>query len=335
MKYLQITKQALVVLLAAAVFTSCDKKKEVEEVTSGQGRTTIKLVEGGAVEDQVVSVKAIDFIPDPQTLEVIDIRRDAQNSDELNKTVVVTIKDDTSALRIYNDSLVAHGGTPVDAFPGNWYTTDASTPKTGGDGGTYAVTFAPGVFAKQLKITIPNAQLLDPSTTYGLAFTIESVSPETFISYTRSLIITIGAKNIYDGIYQVEGNFIHPVYNGPFGTSSTGGPLEVAMITTGANTCSRLGVAPADIADYDGFIFWLTAANGGPGLTGFSNVFPAYSVDPSTNAVTIYALPGSANSVTWNNYGSTFDPVTHNFTMHYGYNGTRKIDETWTYLRPR
>ena len=83
---------------------------------------------------------------------------------------------------------------------------------------------------------------------------------------------------------------VHPTYFGPFGTPSTGGPLEVAMITTGANTCLVWVCCLADIADYDGFIFRLTPANGGPGLTGFLTYSPAYSVgDPSTNAVTVYA----------------------------------------------
>lgn len=332
MKYLNLSKQIAALAMVALVFTACDKVN-VQKSIGDAGKTKLKII-GGATETAPTVVSyGIDFVNAPKTLLMADIRRDVANESDLNKTMTVVIKDDVAAIAAVDPTLVY--------LPAAWYTiASTGTPRTGGVGGVFTLTYAPGEFAKQISITIPNATVMDPSTKYALGFTITSADQNGVITEQRSVVVTVGAKNAYDGIYVVTGNFQHPTYGPgagqPFGFASDGGLLEVALVTTGANTVSRLGVTPAgDIGDYDGFIFFLTAALGGPGYTGFSNVFPAYSVNPATNVVTVYALPGSANSVTWNNYTSTYNPGTKRFDMSFGYNGTRFMQETWIYARSR
>ncbi|MEI9955102.1 MAG: hypothetical protein WDM90_02015 [Ferruginibacter sp.] len=92
-------------------------------------------------------------------------------------------------------------------MPAAWYTIGASTPKTGGSGGTFNITIPAGEFAQPILITIPDATVLDPSTQYGLGFTITSVDASGKISTTNTTVFQVGAKNSYDGIYSiVSGN---------------------------------------------------------------------------------------------------------------------------------
>jgi hypothetical protein len=151
------------------------------------------------------------------------------------------IKDDVAA--------VTAAGYPV--FPAAWYTIQSEVPKVGGSGGTWTFNFNAGDFAKQIYITIPNATLLDPSALYGLGFTIQSVSADGTISTQKSIIIEIGAKNDWDGIYAVTGpmtdlavptltqwnnnNATSPISD-PF-VLANGGGWEAHLITTGGNEC--------------------------------------------------------------------------------------------------
>jgi hypothetical protein len=320
MKYLKSRRQFIMLGMAGLLFTACDKVDKVDPI-GDRGQTIVKILEGGTPGSKLY---AIDFVTTPTSIIGADIRRDVPNNTELNKSMVVTVKDDTAAVS-------AAGLTHLDP---SWYTLGSGVTKVGGEGGIYTVTFAPGELAKQINIVIPDATLLDPSETYGLGFTIMTADANGHITADKSLVVSIGAKNMYDGIYKVVGTFAHPTadYVGPFGTPGRGEPLEVALVTTGANTVSRLAVAPADVAGFDGFLFWSTADDA---FSGFSNVFPEYSIDPGTNVVTVYSN-NPANSVTWINYNSIYDPATKTFLMDYGYNSAaRRMQETWIYLRPR
>lgn len=308
MKYFNLPKQIAVVAIASLMFAACSKAK-----TNGQqgdvGQTFVKIL--GGADPFAINAKTgkIDFITTPQTILVADIRRDVPNNAELNKTVTVVVTDDNAAVAAADPSYVI--------LPSAWYTIGSEVPKVGGSGGTWTFTMKPGEFGKQIYITIPNAQLLDAATTYALGFTITTVDAGAKISKENTVVMEIGAKNKYDGIYKVTGLFQHPTY-GPGAGQTLGTPaeglLEVAMVTTGANTCNRVGVTPdGDIGGYTGFIFFLTAALGGPGYTGFSNVYPAYSMNPSTNVVTVVPKPSSPNTVTFVNNGSSYSPGTKTF----------------------
>jgi hypothetical protein len=322
MKYINLAKKFAVVALCAAAFTSCDKNDDDAEPIGDRGQTVVKLINGG---DPSVILWSVDFVNSPQTLLAADLRRDVPNETELNKTMTVVIKDDVAAVAAVDPTLVP--------LPTAYYTIGAATPKVGGQGGTYTITLTPGKFAEQIYITIPDATVMSTSTTYGLGFTITSVDADGKISASKSIVYKIGAKNAYDGVYKVSGVFTHPTtdYAGPFGTPGRGEPLEVDLVTVGATQVKRVCNQPG-WGGYEGFQFWITSGND---LTGFSNVFPMYDVNPATNVVHVYST-NAANTVTWFDVDSKFIPATHSFTMHYYYNApTRDIVENWAYLRSR
>ena len=350
MNYINLAKKAFLFCLVAIAFSACEKVNEITPIGDG-GQTLVRILGAGNIDANFkpagsldgnrvdtlfsgsgLALNAIDFVNKSTKLPtVVSIRRDVANKAELNKTMTVTIKDDTTAVNRHN----AINRTSLAQMPVSFYSIQSEVAKVGGQGGTYTFVFKPGEFAKEIFITIPNPTLLNPSTSYGLAFTITAVDAGGVISYSHTLLYQIGAKNDYDGVYRVTGSFVHPVYAGTFGTTADGGNLEVALVTSGSNTVNRSGVSPfGEIGGFDGFIFFLTTANGGPEYSGFGTVIPAFRIDPVTNVVTVYGKPGSTNAVTFINYGSTYDPATKSFDMHYGY-GTRLINETWTYLRSR
>lgn len=248
--------------IIASLFASCDKVKTVTPVGDG-GQTLVKLIDGGAPGSKSV---AIDFVAIPTTFTAADLRRDIPNSSELNKTMHVVVKDDTAALRAYDPSLVY--------LPSTWYTIGATTPKTGGKGGVFNITMNPGEHAKPIDLTIPNATLLDPSTKYGLAFTITSADAGGVLSVAKTIVVEIGAKNNWDGIYEVSGSFTD-LSNAAF-TSDY--PVSYALVTSGASTCDVINL------DLNGGIpgyFFLNAGSG----TYYGSYGYVITFNPATNAI--------------------------------------------------
>jgi hypothetical protein len=243
MKYLKITKQFAAIGIAAMLFTACDKV----ETTPGlgkSGQTLVTLLEGGNPYNVIKD--PVDFVPTPTTLTkgVIDIRREIPNSEELNKTITVTIKDDTAAVRAANASYVQ--------FPTALYTLTLSPgiTKTGGQGGVFTVVFQPGEFAKQIYINVPNATLLNPSSLYGLGFTITSADGGAKVANAKAVVVEVGAKNNWDGVYDITGTFSDI---NAAGAAFTGAyPLQYALVTTGANTCD---VVDNKYQGYPAYIF--------------------------------------------------------------------------------
>jgi len=224
-------------LIIAVAFTSCIEK----EVTPlGQEGTTIVKILGGGTPAAVVK-NPIDFVNTPQQILMVDLRKDAPNNDALNSPTTVTVVDDTAAVRAANPGYII--------LPSSWYTIQSEAPKVGGSGGSWTFTFDDGDFAKQIYITIPNATLLNPSALYALGFTITSVSADGKISFRKSIVVEIGAKNQWDGIYAVKGPMIDYAvptltqWNNNNASSPISDPFVLAhdgaweahLITTGAN----------------------------------------------------------------------------------------------------
>jgi hypothetical protein len=226
-------------LFMLVAFASCIKK----EVTplKDEGTTIIKILGGGTPAEVIKN--PIDFVPVAQQILVCDIRKDAPSAAALQGATTVVIKDDTAAVRAANPAYLH--------FPAAWYTLQADVSKVGGAGGTWTFTFDNGDFAKQIYITIPNATVLNPSALYALGFSITSVSADGKVSTQKSVVVEIGAKNNWDGIYAVTGPMVD-LAGSPFtqwndnnATTPTGDPFaaanggawELQLITTGGNEC--------------------------------------------------------------------------------------------------
>lgn len=219
---MNIKSSVFAFLVLALGFTACIKK----EVTplKDEGATFVKVLGGSS--PATVKSNPIDFITTPQVIVVCDVRKDAANSTDLAKTTTVTIKDDTAAVRAANPNYLH--------LPTAWYTLVGSgVTKTGGMGGNYTVNFNSGDFAKEIAIRIPNAQVMDPSRLYALGFTITGVTADSKISFEKSMVVEIGAKNPWDGVYLMSGTFTdlsNPVF-------TYIGDQQYSLITVSANKC--------------------------------------------------------------------------------------------------
>jgi hypothetical protein len=319
------------VLLAGAVLvSSCKKDKEFEPIGDA-GRTIVKMLNGGSTDEPSTSLTGVNFASGDQTIVVGEIRRDVPNEAELNQSVTVTVKVDTTMMRIVNDTLAAHGLQTYSTMPDAWYTSSPDFTW----GGTFEVTFAPGEFAKAISITIPNATLMDPSSIYGFPFTIVSTNPEKYVSHFQSTISLVGAKNDYDGIYELTWTNYHPTSNPGY----TGGTTTVHMITTGA---TKVKIFWPDAGTY------ANPAILGGGLSYFGAQEPEYTFDPVTNKVTVQNAYNGA--VTFYSmapgFDSHYDPATKEIFAKWGYSsgGTyppfnpanaREWTQHFTYVGPR
>ncbi len=323
MKYLNFSKQFPLILGAIALFSSCKKVDNFEPIGDA-GQTIIKLMGGGEIGAPGEKTTAINFVNTPTTISILDIRRDAPNEADLSNSVTVTLRDDTAAVR---------AAGYVNLNPA-WYSLSGSgVTKTGGVGGVYTATFAPGEFSKQVKIVIPNATLLDPSSLYGLGFTVLTSTFGNISVVAKSFVGVIGAKNDYDGVYECTFNNYHPSSNPGY----TGDVTDIHFITTGANKVK---------------IYWpLAGAFACPSILGggfsyFGAQQPEYTINTATNAVTVQNVdPAATTFYTMNaSFNSRYEPATKTFYVKWGYSYTvpgvfdatcREWTQTLKYKGPR
>lgn len=324
----KVTSSLLLSLGFALIMTSC-KKVVAPEPMGDAGQTIVKFLDGLADTasgyNSGYKVINVDLVNTPQVLEMVEVRRDCPNNAELNKTMTVTIQDDPGAASAYNSDF--------EPLPVGSYTINEND-YVQVVGNEYRLTLEPGQIGRTLSITLLNALALDLNKKYALGFTISSADANgKLASIESSMVVEIGVKNKYDGVYKVSGNFFHPTNAalvGPFGTATTGGDLECDMVTTGNTTLNRDYGAPVGESV---IVFNSSTGN----LTYFSGVKMRFEVDPVTNLVNVTNAPGFiARDASPNN--CTYNPATKTFNLNYGWTSTggqRVITEVLQYVRPR
>jgi hypothetical protein len=263
----------------------------------------------------------IDLSSTPQTVGVVDVRRDVPNESELNKTLSVTIKEDPSVISAFNNA----NGSALVALPASAYTVDPGNPRTGAD---YSLTFQPGEFAKWLKIVLPNSAALDLTKRYGIGLTmvVAVTGADGRVSFeNRSTVVEIGLKNKWDGVYEITGASLRggdPALTGPFG------PYERELGTSGPNSVQWLGS-----------VLWAYGASQLPG--GYE---PNITIDPGTNAITSISSPTgiyATNPIVRTDIVGTshrYDPATKTLYFEFSYGAgpsSRLFSFQAKYLRPR
>lgn len=302
-------------LALPVVFLACDKVDDANEVFGG-GKTIVKVMGGGTVAEPGTQLLGIDFVSTPSTITGASIRRDVPNAAELNKPMTIIVKDDTAAVTL----AAREAGLNIVHLNPAWYTVGAGTPKTGGQGGTYTVSFREGEAIKDIEIIIPNATVFDPSKIYGLGFTIMSADADGVLTPLRSYVLQVGAKNAYDGIYTVESGLVtrYTAPNTPANDALSGdlaGNPEIVFTTVGATTVSVPSAT-------DGGFMWAFGNNsfvaGIDGLT--------FTVDPATNLVTARSS-GNTSLTNWAGKVNRYDPATKTFYLAFRWNPTANVRE--------
>lgn len=241
-----------------------------------------------------------------------------------------SISLNVNLLKRINDTIIKNGGNPLQKMPASWYTLN-----TGGVlGSTIVLDFAAGEISKTISLSIPNAQLLNPSSTYAFPFKIVSVSnAESKISINSALIAKVAAKNQYDGMYELIFSNYHPTNNPGY----TGDKVTVQLVTTALD---KVKIYWPDAAGY--FNPALLAGN----LSYFGSQESEYTINPATYTVTVQnAFTGATTFYTLNpGFNSFYDPVAKNIYAKWGYSyvGGTSIPGTfreWTqqfkYIGPR
>lgn len=206
-----------VALVSSIGFLSCEKNDEGS--MNGAGRTIVKIDEA---KDEKYAI-ALDFINGFQDVNLITVRRNVPNNAELNKPLDVVITEDAAAIAAYN---TAHNTSYV-ALPADSYTIDAGNPKSGDD---WTLKFDAGEFAKPVRIQL-DATKLDLSKQYAFGFKIKDAAGNAISNAYNNLIVEVGVKNKYDGIYEVTGTLVDvavPTITGYY-------PLNWDLRTAGSN----------------------------------------------------------------------------------------------------
>jgi len=184
-----------------------------------------------------------------------------------------------------------------------------------------------------VKISIPNATLLDKNKIYGIGLKIVSATNGLTVSSNMSKCIAkVIVKNIYDGVYFLDFKNYHPTRN----AEEKGDTVTVELRTSSANSVK---------------IFWPEAdgyANPSildDALTSFPNQEPNYTIDNTVMpyAVTVDNVAAAAATLYEMDpdFTSYFDPATKKMYVKWGYyyndpvNPKRTWTQTFTYLRPR
>ena len=320
MKFMKLPLLALFGLVGL-LFSSCEKI-ELAKPMGDRGQTIVKLMTSPNDNGMNYNLQAIDLISTPQTLDVIEIRRDVPNETELNKTLVVSIKEDPTAIINFNTI----NGTGLVPFPAASYSADPSNPRTGGE---YKVTFQPGEFVKKLKLVIPNSTTLDLTQHYaiGLTIVVAVTGADGRVSFeNRTAVVEIGLKNKWDGIYSIVSGTVTR-YTGP-GTpandalsGSVAGNPDLVLSTRGPYTVE---------------ITNLKWAGGTSGVAGIDNL--RLTIDPVTNLVTMFSL-ANASLTNWAGHENKYDPATKTFYLAFKWTSTapayREYEMVIRYKGPR
>lgn len=292
-------KIILSVFVAASVLMSgCLKDKDFEDQKYGTQPNDIKGI--GFVSAKYAL--ALESSANPQTIVtvIVGLNANETSSTPINYTVVAAPA-----------SVLPAGVTPLTA---SQYSFAA------------AGQIPAGKYFDTLEIVIPNASLLDPLLTFGIALTITSVDAGyVIVNNATTATVQFNVKNRYDGIYSVVSGNVQrysapgvPTVNDGLNGPLAGNP-DVTMITIGATTVALNNLR------------W----SGGGGIGGIDNL--QLTVDPVTNMTTIRSLQ-NATLTNWAGRENKYDPATKTFTLNFRWNPagpTREYSVILKYKGPR
>ncbi|HET6993597.1 MAG TPA: DUF1735 domain-containing protein [Chitinophagaceae bacterium] len=178
---------------------------------------------------------------------------------------------------------------------------------------TATVDPATHLAAFQLKVFTTK---IDLTHAFAVGYTITAASNGVVIAGNKNTtLVIIGAKNQWDGAYNVRGYTLRAGDNMLTGHFS-GQPYELITFGVNAVNFNRLQV-------------W------GDGVTGVAIDIPRLTINTATNAVTISSAGGATNMP---GYPSRYDPATKTFYIGFTWGagpGVREAYDTMVYVGPR
>lgn len=282
-------------LLAVGLSFAACSKPDSPAAAGTAGATYIKLLESGE------KVLAFDAVGTPQSADLLDVRKDANSETMLNTPMNVVVSLDQAYLDAYNTD----NSTAYEILPAEFYTT---SPAISGD--KYNLAFAAGDFAKPISFTLTNATLLDFSKQYALPLTITSVDGGGNISASKTLLVKVLVKNIWDGAYELTGS-MNDIANSALTADY---PTEFHLITSGATTVDGWSALYED--------YFVPILNAGAGSV-YGAFDPVFEFDPETNKVisvtNIYGQPaGNTRSAELDPSGENYyDPETRTIKVKF------------------
>jgi len=317
----KVLLQLLFISAISFVFVSCEKGEEPFPGNQSKEQTIIQLVDA---ESGPLKTLALDLTPGISTINLIELRRNSASAADLAKSQVVKVK--------HQNALISDPSSgAINELPRDLYTNHPDNPF---DGQYWTVTFAPGESVKFLKINIDPSLLITLGKRVGLGFQIAEAPGARISNSIYQVGVEISAKNAYDGVYNCTWTNYHPAANPAYTGSST----EIEMHTTAANKVK---------------IYWpLAGAYCAPsilngGLSYFLSQEPEYTVNTSTNAITVQnAFPGAVTFYSMaTGFNSRYELATKTIYAKWGYNygaggafdpvNTREWTQTMVYVRPR
>lgn len=312
-------------LLALITFglVSCIKN-EVKELGDA-GSTFIKIME--APENKLF----FEPFSGTRNVSLLSIRRDANSNAALQQAVTVNVRLDTAAIRTYNTA----NNESFSLLPDSLFTIVGSgISKTGPL--TYAITFAPGEFAKEFEISL-NGSKWNLSKKYAFPLVITDPGGLKLSADMAKATAFISVKNKWDGKYEITGTMVDVANSALTGFY----PLEWDLVTSG----------PSQLIQFDNKYLGIPGhiIDAGGSLSYYGSYGLVINIDPATNKITsvvnYYGQPaGNGRSAQLDPSGrNEYDPATKTFYIKYWMmqpsvvpSGPRVIfDEVWKYKGPR
>jgi hypothetical protein len=228
--------------------------------------------------------------------------------------ISVTLEVDPTIIDNYNNTY----GTSIETLDPALYSISSLT-----------VVIPRGAKQVDLPIVIPSTAGLDANSTYGIGVRIASADAGYVLSSNmRELLISIGLKNRWDGVYELKGYHNRTPYTFPYDVEmnmETYGPSDVIFFWPDVDDYGHpIGVAPGSVS-------WYGTA-----------VQPVVSFDLATDLVTnVYNVGAGGPPITmFTGAGSgvsRYDASTKTIYVSWNYNNNplRAFFDTLTFLRPR
>src|SRR5262245_8437840 len=173
-----------VIAPVALLFTSCLKSHNSTDVLDDKGSIISKIQDVGE-NGGPLKFMSLDLIPSTETVNLITLQVFAPRDNKPNGNVHITLVQDPNAV-----TAAGYTNLPTSAYSNLVLEYDVPA------GGSVKVP-----------ITL-NKTSLNLANTYGIGFKITTVSQGVISEPDKSIVVGIGLKNRWDGIYEMSGTFV-------------------------------------------------------------------------------------------------------------------------------